>query len=108
MDVGGGELEVYKVLFPCILKLVECPVEGWPSKAKTPGRPREKFMSPYWKSRVAIFKEGPEPSPWYYQCGMHMQAARLFKHQQLDKCHKITERRLQQRDVEMATRCGEM
>ena len=37
-----------------------------------------------------------------------MQAARLFKHWQSDKCHKLTERRLRQRDVEMAARCGEM
>ena len=37
-----------------------------------------------------------------------MQAARLFKHHQLDKCHKLTERRLQQKDVETAARCGEM
>ena len=39
---------------------------------------------------------------------MHMQGARLFKHRHLDKCHKSTERRLQQRDVEMEARCGEM
>ena len=37
-----------------------------------------------------------------------MQAARLFKHQDLDKCHISTEIRLQRRDVEMAARCGEM
>ena len=41
MDVGGGGMGVYKVSFPRILKLVECPVEGCPSKAKTPGRLRE-------------------------------------------------------------------
>ena len=28
VDVGGGVLEVYKVLFSRILKFVECPVEG--------------------------------------------------------------------------------
>ena len=37
-----------------------------------------------------------------------MQAAILFKHRQLDKCNKSTERRLQRRDVERAERCGEM
>ena len=37
-----------------------------------------------------------------------MQAARLFKHQNLDKCHKSTERRLRRRDVDMLARCGEM
>ena len=39
---------------------------------------------------------------------MHMQASRLFKHRQSDKCNKSTEIRLQLRDVEMAERCGEM
>ena len=39
---------------------------------------------------------------------MHMQAYRLFKHRQSDKCHKLTEIRLRRRDVDMAVRCGEM
>ena len=37
-----------------------------------------------------------------------MQAARLFIHRQLGKCHKLTDRRIRQRDVEMAARCGVM
>ena len=37
-----------------------------------------------------------------------MQAARLFKYWQPDKCHKSTDRRLQQRDVEMAARYEKM
>ena len=37
-----------------------------------------------------------------------MQADRLFRRQQLEKCHKLTESRLQRRDVEMAKRCGQM
>ena len=37
-----------------------------------------------------------------------LQAARLFKHRKLDKCHKLTDGRLRKRDVEMAARCGEM
>ena len=37
-----------------------------------------------------------------------MLAARIFKHRQLDKCHKEMERRIRQRDVEMAERCGKM
>ena len=37
-----------------------------------------------------------------------MPEARLFKHRQLEKFHKLTERRLQRRDVEMAESCGEM
>ena len=39
---------------------------------------------------------------------MHMQAVRLFKHWQSEKCNKLTERRIRRRDVEMAARCGEM
>ena len=52
--------------------------------------------------------EGPEPLRWCDQCGMHMQAARLFKNRQSDKCHKSTERRLRWRDVEIVAMCGEM
>ena len=32
VDVGGGGLEVYKMSFPWILKSVDYPVEGCPSK----------------------------------------------------------------------------
>ena len=60
------------------------------------------------KSKVAILQEGLEPLPRCDQYGMHMQAERLFKRRQSDKCHKLTERRLQWRDVEMAARCAEM
>ena len=108
VEVGGGGLEVYKVSFPRILKLVDFPVEGCPSKGKTPGRIREHFMLCHWKLKVAILQEGPELLPRCDQCGMYMQAARLFKHRYLDKCHKSTERRIWQRDVEMAARCWEM
>ena len=108
MYVGGGGMEVYKVSFPCILKLVDCPVEGCPAKEKRPGMLREHFIFRHWESKVAILQEGPEPLLWYDQCGIHMQTARLFKHRQSAKCHKLTERRLLQRDVEMEARCGEM
>ena len=37
-----------------------------------------------------------------------MPAARLFNHRQVDKCNKATERRLIQRDVEIAARCGDI
>ena len=79
VDVGGGGLEVYKVSFPWILKLVDCPVEGCPDKAKTPGRLREHFIFLHCKLNVAILQEGPEPLPWCDQCGIYMKAARLFK-----------------------------
>ena len=34
LDVGRGGLDVYRVWFPLILKLVDCPVEGCLAKAK--------------------------------------------------------------------------
>ena len=109
VDVGGGRLkEVYKVSFQRILKLVECPVEGCLAREKKPGRLREIFMFRHCNLKVAILKEGPEPLPLCDQYGIHMQAARLFKRRQLEKCHKLTERRIRQRDVEMAARCGGM
>ena len=42
------------------------------------------------------------------QCGMHMSAARLFKHRLTDICNKATERRIRWRDVEIVERCGDM
>ena len=59
MKVGGGGLEVYKVSFTRILKLVDCPVEGCPTKAETPLRLREYFMLRHRKSKVDILKEVP-------------------------------------------------
>ena len=85
VDVGGGGMEVYKVSSPWILKLLECLVEVCLAKTKTPGRLRENFMFCHWKSKVAILQEVPEPLPRCNQCGMHIQAARLFKHWQSEK-----------------------
>ena len=92
--------------FPRILKLVDCPVEGCPAKSKKPGRLREHFMFRHCKSKVVILQEVPEPLPQCDQCGMHMQVDIIFKYQQSDKCHKLTERRLRRRCGEMAERCG--
>ena len=83
-------------------------MEGCPARGKPPERLREHFMFRNWKLKVAILQEGTEPLPQCEQWGMHMQAGILFKHIQSDKCNKSTERRLQQRYVEMAARCGEM
>ena len=94
MDFRGGALKIYRVLFPRIINLVECLVEGYPTRAKNLGRLRELFMFRHWKSKVAILQEGTEPLPRCDQCGMHMPEARLFKYRQLDKCHKLTERKL--------------
>ena len=92
--IRGVGLEIYKVSFPRILKSVDCLVKGCKAKAKTPGRLREKFIFCHWKLKVAILKEGQEQLPQCDKCEMHMQASRLFKHQQLDKCHKSIERTL--------------
>ena len=96
------------VSFLWILKLAGCPVEVFPVRANNPGRLRENFMYQHWKLKVAIVYEGMEPLPRCEQCGMHTPADRLFKHRRTDKCNKATERRLRQRDMEMAARCGKM
>ena len=106
VEDGGVVLEVYKLLFLRIPNSVECPVEGCPSRGEILGRLTEHFMFRHWKSKVDILQEVPEPLPWCDQCGMHMQAARLFKHRQSEKFHESTDRRLLKRGVEMAERCG--
>ena len=83
--VGGVGLETYKVSFPRILKLVECPVVGCLERAKPPGRLREHFMYLHWKSKVAIIKDRTEPLPRCDQCGMHMPAAKILNYRQTDK-----------------------
>ena len=50
VDVGGGGLEVYRVSFPRIIKSVECPMEGCPTRSKNPGMLRENIMFQQWKS----------------------------------------------------------
>ena len=54
VDVGGGGSDTYVVSFTWILKSAECPVEGCPIRANTPGRLRENFMYRCWKARVEI------------------------------------------------------
>ena len=53
-------------------------------------------------------QEGLKPLSWCNQCGMHMPSSKIQKHRLMDKCNKAAERQLLQRDVEMATWCGEM
>ena len=108
VDVGGGGMNTYKVLFPRILKSAECPVEKCTARENPLERLRENFMYRHWKSKVAILKEGTEPFPRCDQCGMNMPADRFLKHKQSGKSHKATERRLWRRDVDMAEMCGEM
>ena len=76
-------------------------------KQKT-GKAKGGFYVCHWESKMSILQEGPEPLPQCDQCGIQMQADSLFKHQHSDKCHKLTERRLHQRNVEMAAMCGEI
>ena len=52
--------------------------------------------------------EGAEPLLRCNQCGMHIPEAKIFKHRQMDKYNKATKRILRWRDVEMASRCGEI
>ena len=72
-----------------------------PVQGKKPGRLRENFMFWNWKLKVNILQEVPEQLTRCDKCRMHMEATRLFKNRQSDKCHKLTERGLQQRVVEM-------
>ena len=60
------------------------------------------------KLKVGILQEVPQLLPQCHQCGMHMQAAGIFNHWQSDKCHKLTERQIRLRYVEMVARCGKM
>ena len=90
------------MLFPLILNLVDCPVNGCPAKAKVPGRLREHFIFCHWKSKMTILQEGPKP---LQQCDQCVMQARLFKHQQSDKFYKFTEKNLRQRDVDIAAGC---
>ena len=53
-------------------------------------------------------QEEPETLPRCEYYWMDMPSARIFKHRQIDKCNKDTERRLQQIDMEMVDRCVEM
>ena len=78
--VRGGGPDIYKVLFPRILKLVECLVEGCTARANVPGILSGDFMYRQWKSKVAIIQEGPEPLPQCDQCGMNMPAVNIFNH----------------------------
>ena len=81
-------------------------MEGCPERAKYTGRLREDFMYRYWKSKVVIMQERSGPLAQCDQCGMHIPAARIFKHRYTEKCSRVTERRLRRIDVEMAAMCG--
>ena len=72
VDVGGGGTDTYKFSFPQILKSVEFPVEGCPSRANTPGILRENFMYRNCKLKVTIMQEGPEPLQRCDQCEIQM------------------------------------
>ena len=58
-------------------------------------------MYQHWKLRVDIVQEGLEPLLRCDQFRMHMPAASIFKHRQMDKCNKEMERQIRWRDMEM-------
>ena len=93
VEMRGVGADIYKVLFPRILKLVECLVEGCTARANVPGILSGDFMYRQWKSKVAIIQEGPELLLWCDQCGMHILAANIFNYRQSYKYHKATKRK---------------
>ena len=108
LNVGVGGLGKYVMSSPQILKSGVCLVEGCTTRVNIPGRLWGDFMYRHWKAKVAIIQEGTKPLPICDQCRIHIPTARLFKHSQMDKCNKVTERRIGWRYVEMAARCGKM
>ena len=50
LDIGGVVPETYVVSFPRVLKLVEFLVNGFPTRAHSPGRLREHYMHRPWKA----------------------------------------------------------
>ena len=67
-------------------------MEGCPERANNPGRLHEHFLYRHWKMKVEIVQEGPKPLPRCDQYGMHINAARIFKHRKADKCNCEMER----------------
>ena len=57
---------------------------------------------------MEIVQDGTKPLPRCDQCGMNIHVDMLCKHRKMDKCNKVTERRLRRRDVDMAKRCDDM
>ena len=53
-------------------------MEGCTDRSKPPGILRENFMFRYWKSKVAILQEVPEPFLRCDQYGMHIPAASIL------------------------------
>ena len=66
------------------------------------------FMYRHWKVKNVILQEGPEPLPQCDRCGVHILAARLWRHKRMASCYRAMDMRLRQRDLEMAERLGEM
>ena len=91
-----------------ILKYVECPVPGCPSKSHIAGRMREHFMYRHFHVKFTVMQEGSEPLPWYNMCGMHITAGQLIKHQKMESCFNNTYMRLRRNDVKVKIQCAEM
>ena len=56
VDVGGGGPEIYNMLFPRILKSLDCPVKGCPAMANPPGILRGYFIYRHYKLKVDIMQ----------------------------------------------------
>ena len=61
-----------------------------PRKGKYPRETEVAFHVPTMEVKGAIVQEVPELLPWCAQWGVHMPSAKIFKHRQLEKCHKAT------------------
>ena len=56
VNTGKGGPETCAISFPRVLKLVVCPVDGFPERAHNPGRLREHFMYRHWKLNMEILQ----------------------------------------------------
>ena len=79
LDVRGGGVEKYMVSFPRVMKSVGYLVDGCPARSNIPGRIREHFIYPHWKSKVETIQEGPKPLTRCNHCGMHILEVWLMK-----------------------------
>ena len=63
VSVGGGGTDMYMVSFPCVLKVVACPVDGSLARENNPGRLRKYYMHRDQKCKIVILQGIPAPLP---------------------------------------------
>ena len=95
---GGGE-EIYVVSLPRVLKLVACPVGGFPVRSHSTVRLIENFVYWHWKAKDAILQDLPAPLLRCGHCVMNMPEAWMKRHRRTDTCKKATDIFLGRRDV---------